>query len=53
MKCQMLAIPWKILKKVRDEVAHYEKVRDEVKLAGGDLVELKRFEPAMRHLLDM
>ena len=41
------------VEKVRTEVAHYEKVRDEVKLASGDLVELKRFEPAMRHLLDM
>lgn len=38
---------------VRSEVAHFEKVRDEVKLASGDLVEMKRFEPAMRHLLDM
>jgi type I restriction enzyme R subunit len=39
--------------KIRSEVAHYEKVRDEVKLASGDLVDMKRFEPAMRHLLDM
>lgn len=38
---------------IRTEVAHFEKVRDEVKLASGDLVEMKRFEPAMRHLLDM
>ena len=38
---------------VRNEVAYYEKVRDEVKLASGDLVDMKRFEPAMRHLLDM
>ncbi len=38
---------------VRSEVVHFEKVRDEVKLASGDLVEMKRFEPAMRHLLDM
>jgi type I restriction enzyme R subunit len=38
---------------IRLEVAHFEKVRDEVKLASGDLVEMKRFEPAMRHLLDM
>jgi type I restriction enzyme R subunit len=37
----------------RSEVAHFEKVRDEVKLASGDLVDMKRFEPAMRHLLDM
>lgn len=38
---------------IRSQVCHYEKVRDEVKLASGDLVEMKRFEPAMRHLLDM
>ena len=34
------------------EVDHYEKVRMEVKLASGDYVDLKMFEPAMRHLLD-
>ena len=33
--------------------SNYEKVRDEVKLASGDLLDMKRFEPAMRHLLDM
>jgi type I restriction enzyme R subunit len=38
---------------IRAEVAHYETVRDEVKLASGDLLDMKRFEPAMRHLLDM
>ncbi len=38
---------------IKEEVIHYEKVRDEVKLASGDLVDMKRFEPAMRHLLDM
>jgi type I restriction enzyme R subunit len=37
---------------IRDEVAHYEKVREEVKLASGDYVDLKLYEPAMRHLLD-
>ena len=37
---------------IRDEVSHYEKVRQEVKLASGDYVDLKVFEPAMRHLLD-
>ncbi len=41
------------IEKVRKEVIHYEKVRDEVKLASGDLLDMKRFEPAMRHLLDM
>jgi type I restriction enzyme, R subunit len=39
--------------KIKQEVIFYEKVRDEVKLASGDLLEMKRFEPAMRHLLDM
>lgn len=38
---------------IKSDVTHFEKVRDEVKLASGDLVEMKRFEPAMRHLLDM
>ena len=37
---------------VRSEVGHYEKVRQEVKLASGDYVDMKMFEPAMRHLLD-
>jgi type I restriction enzyme R subunit len=37
---------------IRDEVDHYEKVREEVKLASGDYVDLKLYEPAMRHLLD-
>ena len=39
--------------KIKKEVSYYEKVKDEVKLASGDLLEMKRFEPAMRHLLDM
>ncbi len=37
---------------VKAEVEHYEKVREEVKLASGDYVDMKVFEPAMRHLLD-
>lgn len=37
---------------IRAEVEHYEKVRGEVKLASGDYVDMKAFEPAMRHLLD-
>ena len=37
---------------IRAEVEHYEKVREEVKLASGDYVDLKAYEPAMRHLLD-
>lgn len=41
------------IEQVRVEVAHYEKVRDEIKLHSGDALDMKRFEPAMRHLLDM
>ena len=37
---------------VKAEVSHYEKVREEVKLASGDYIDLKLYEPAMRHLLD-
>ena len=37
---------------IRNEVSHYENVRKEVKLASGDYVDLKMYEPAMRHLLD-
>ncbi|WP_077339000.1 type I restriction endonuclease subunit R [Pseudocolwellia agarivorans] len=39
--------------KVKKEVAYFEKVRDEVKWASGDNLDMKQFEPAMRHLLDM
>lgn len=38
--------------KLKDEVDHYEKVRTEVKLASGDYIDLKMYEPAMRHLID-
>ena len=37
---------------IRAEVDHYERVRQEVKLASGDYIDLKMYEPAMRHLLD-
>ncbi len=37
---------------IKAEAEHYEKVRQEVKLASGDYVDMKVFEPAMRHLLD-
>ncbi|WP_346350516.1 HsdR family type I site-specific deoxyribonuclease [Oceanimonas sp. AH20CE76] len=41
------------IEEIRAEVAHYEKVRDEVKQGSGDALDMKRFEPAMRYLLDM
>ena len=37
---------------IKDEVAHFEKVREIVKLASGDYIDLKLYEPAMRHLID-
>lgn len=37
---------------IRTEVDHYEKVRTEVKQASGDYIDLKMYEPAMRHLID-
>jgi type I restriction enzyme, R subunit len=38
--------------RIRAEVEHYSKVRDEIKLSSGDHIDLKAYEPAMRHLLD-
>jgi len=37
---------------LKAEVDHYEKARTEVKLASGDYIDLKMYEPAMRHLID-
>jgi type I restriction enzyme R subunit len=38
--------------KIKKEVKYYEGVRLEVKLASGDYIDLKAYEPAMRHLID-
>ena len=40
------------IEKIKAEVDHYAKVRDEVRLASGDYIDLKAYEPAMRHLID-
>lgn len=40
------------IEKIKAEVDRYTKVRDEVKLASGDYIDLKAYEPAMRHLID-
>lgn len=37
---------------IKQEVIYYDKVDQEVKLASGDLIDMKQYEPAMRHLLD-
>jgi len=39
--------------KIRVDVEFYSKVRDEVKIASGDLVDMKQFEPGMRQMLDL
>ncbi len=39
-------------KSIKKEVGDYEYVRKQVKLASGDYIDLKMFEPDMRHLLD-
>ena len=38
--------------KLRAEIARYDAVYKEVKLASGDYIDLKMYEPAMRHLID-
>jgi len=38
---------------IRSEVKHLEQIRNSIKLASNDQLDMKRFEPAMRQLLDM
>ncbi len=38
--------------KIKAEVVYYENVSQEIKLASGDYVDLKAYEPDMRHLID-
>ena len=37
---------------IKDEIAHYAAVRDEVKLGAGEDVDFKQYEAGMRFLLD-
>jgi type I restriction enzyme R subunit len=37
---------------VKKEVNYFENVRSEIRLASGDYIDLKAYEPAMRHLID-
>lgn len=37
---------------IKAQIGHYEKLREEIKLASGDYIDLKMYEPAMRHLID-
>ena len=40
------------IEQIKQGVDYYEKVRTEIKLASGDYIDLKVYEPAMRHLID-
>jgi type I site-specific deoxyribonuclease, HsdR family len=42
----------KEIEQLKRDMAHYTDVRDEIKLASGDIIDLKAYEPAMRHLID-
>ena len=37
---------------VKEEVKYYKNLRDDVKKHSGDAIDLKSYEPAMRHLID-
>jgi len=37
---------------IQQDIKHFETVRKEIQLASGDYVDLKQYEPAMRHLID-
>jgi type I restriction enzyme, R subunit len=38
--------------KIKKEVVYYNNVKDEIKLASGDYIDLKKYNPSMRSLLD-
>ena len=40
-------------KNIKEEVKYYSDVRDTIKLASGEQVDFKKFEPGMRQLMDM
>jgi type I restriction enzyme R subunit len=38
--------------KIQKDVKHFENLRKEIQIASGDYIDLKQYEPAMRHLID-
>jgi type I restriction enzyme R subunit len=42
----------KEVEQIKQDVTHFDKAREEVKVASGDYIDMKRYEPAMRRLLD-
>lgn len=37
---------------IKADIKHFENLRKEIQLASGDYVDLKQYEPAMRHMID-
>lgn len=42
----------KEIEEIKAGIRHFENVRKEIQLASGDYIDLKQYEPAMRHLID-
>ena len=42
----------KEIETIKADIKHFENVRKEIQLASGDYIDLKQYEPAMRHLID-
>jgi len=42
----------KEIENIKAEIKHFENVRKEIQLASGDYIDLKQYEPAMRHMID-
>ncbi len=40
------------IEKIKSEIKYYENLRKEIQIASGDYIDLKQYEPAMRHLID-
>ncbi len=38
--------------RIQNDVKHYESVRENIKMMSADILDMKLYEPAMRHLLD-
>ena len=42
----------KEIQQIKNDIKHFENLRKEIQLASGDYIDLKQYEPAMRHLID-
>lgn len=42
----------KEIETIKADIKHFENLRKEIQLASGDYIDLKQYEPAMRHLID-